>query len=90
MTWLFVLLYKLPKIRSSISLIKLMNSFLSQRKNRVLVEGEISATKDIQIGVSQGSVLSPALSGVFKELFANYTCVYATERKEGYIFRKLQ
>jgi hypothetical protein len=37
------LLYKLSKLEFLISLIKLISSFLSQRKFRVLVEGEMSA-----------------------------------------------
>jgi hypothetical protein len=55
----------------------------------------------MQAGVPQGSVLSPTLyniyindtpklSGVHLALFADDTCLYATERKEGYVLRKLQ
>jgi hypothetical protein len=39
----FGLQYKLPELKFSISLIKLISSFLSQREFRVSVEGEISA-----------------------------------------------
>jgi hypothetical protein len=49
----------------------------------------------------QGSVLSPTLNslyinhtpqtpGVYLGLFVDDTCVYATDRKEGYVLRKLQ
>jgi hypothetical protein len=55
----------------------------------------------MQAGVPQGSVLSPTLyniyisdtpqtPGVNLALFADDTCLYATERKEGYVLRKLQ
>jgi hypothetical protein len=45
--WHLGLLYKLLELKFSISLIKLVSSFLSQRKFRVSVEGEISAPRDI-------------------------------------------
>jgi hypothetical protein len=90
-TWQPGLLYKLSKLQFSNSLIKLISSFLSQRKFRVLVEDE----------VPQGSVLSPTpynlyindtpqTSGVNLALFADDTCVYATGRKEGYVLIKIQ
>jgi hypothetical protein len=44
-TWHLGLLYKLLELKFSINLIKLLSSFLSQRKFRVSVEGEISTTK---------------------------------------------
>jgi hypothetical protein len=51
--WHFDLLYKLSELKFSISLIKLISSFLSQRKFRVSFEGEISTPRDIQAGVPQ-------------------------------------
>jgi hypothetical protein len=60
-------------------------------------------SRDIQAGVLQGSVLSPALysihiyindtpqtPGFYLGLFADDTCIYATEHKRGYTLRKLQ
>jgi hypothetical protein len=55
----------------------------------------------MQAGVPQGSVLSPTLynlyindapqaQGVYLALFADDICLYATDRKEGLILRKLQ
>jgi hypothetical protein len=65
------------------------------------VEGEMPTPRDIQAGVPQGSVLSPPLyslfindtprtRGVYLGLFADDTCIYATDRKEGYVLRMLQ
>jgi hypothetical protein len=61
------------------------------------------STPRMQVGVPQGSVLSPPLLnmyilvndtpqtiGVHPALFADDTCLYATERKEDYVLRKLQ
>jgi hypothetical protein len=60
-TWHPGLLYKLSKLHFSNSLIKLIRSFLSNRKFRVSVEGEMSTPREIQARVPQGSVLSPTL-----------------------------
>jgi hypothetical protein len=56
---------------------------------------------EMKAGVPQGSVLSPTLfnmyindapktRGVNLALFADDTCLYATDRKDGFIVRKLQ
>jgi hypothetical protein len=100
-TWHLGLLYKLSTLQFSISLIKLIGSFLSQRKFWVSFEGQISTPKDIQVGILQGSVLSPTLhslyindmpqtSGVYLCLFADYICACAKHRKECCVLRKLQ
>jgi hypothetical protein len=47
-TWHLGLLYELPELKFSISLMKLISSFLSQRKLTVSVELEISTPRDIQ------------------------------------------
>jgi len=55
----------------------------------------------MQAGVSQVSVLAPIMycfyindtprtPGVHLALFADDTCIYATDRKESYVLRKLQ
>jgi hypothetical protein len=46
-TWHLGLLYKLSELKFSTSLIKLINSFLSQRKFRVSIEGELFSPRDI-------------------------------------------
>jgi len=57
--------------------------------------------RDLQAGVLQGSILATTLyslykndtlqtPGVYLALFANYTCIYTTDCKEGYVLRKLQ
>jgi hypothetical protein len=100
-TWHTGLLYKLAKTEFSVHLIKLISSFLSHRKFRVSVEGELSTPRYMEAGVPQGSVLSPILynlytndtpqaTNLYLALFADDTCLYATDRKEGYIVRKLQ
>jgi hypothetical protein len=53
-TWQPGLLYKLSKLQFSTSLIKLITSFLSQRKFKVSVEGEMSTPRYMQAGVPQG------------------------------------
>jgi hypothetical protein len=60
-TWHLGLLYKLSNLKFLISLIKLISSFLSQRKFRVSVEDEMPTLRDIQAGVPQGSIVSPTL-----------------------------
>jgi retron-type reverse transcriptase len=64
-TWHAGLLYKLSKLEFSTSFIKLIGSFLSQRKFRVSVEGEMSTQREMQAGVPQGSVLSPTLYNLY-------------------------
>jgi hypothetical protein len=93
--------YKLLELKFSISPIKLISSFLSQRKFRVSVEGEMSTPRDIQAGVPQGSVLSLTLyrlyitdtsqtPGVYLGFSADDACIYAIDRKEWFVLRKLQ
>jgi hypothetical protein len=100
-TWHPGFLYKLFKLNFSTNLIKLISSFLSQRKFRVSVEDEMSTPRYMQSGVPQGSVLSPTLHKLYINdttqtssenltLFADDTCLYATDRKEGYVLRKIQ
>jgi retron-type reverse transcriptase len=90
-TWHSGLLYKISKLEFSTGLIKLIGSFLTQRKFRASVEGEISKAREMQAGAPQSSVLSPTLCnmyindvlqthGVHLPLFADDTCLYAIVR----------
>jgi hypothetical protein len=92
-TWHPGLLYKLSELHFSPRLIKLINSFLSHRKFRVMVEGELSTPRNKQAEVPQGPVLSPIppeTLWVYLALFADDTCLYSTNREEGYVLRSLQ
>jgi hypothetical protein len=81
--------------------IKLIISFLSKRKFIVSVVGEMSTPMVMQAGVPEGSVLShtlfnlyindaPQTQGIHLALFADDTSLYATDRKESFVVRKLQ
>jgi hypothetical protein len=63
--WHLGLLYKLSKLKCTISLVKLIGSFLPQRKFRVSLEREIATPRDIQARVSQGSFLSLTLYSIY-------------------------
>jgi hypothetical protein len=56
-TWHPGLLYKLSKLSFSTRIIKLISSFLLQRKFRVSVEGKMFTPRCMQAGVPQGSIL---------------------------------
>jgi hypothetical protein len=58
-TWHSGLVYQFSKLEFSTSLITFIGSFLSQRKFRVSVKGEMSTPRVVQAGVPQGSVLVP-------------------------------
>jgi hypothetical protein len=76
-TWHLGLLYKLSELTFSISLIKLIHSFLSQRKLRVSVKGEMSTSRDIQAGVPQGSILSLTLYSLYlNDMQPNTWCLF--------------
>jgi hypothetical protein len=89
------LLYKLSELQFLISLIKLNASFLTNRKFKV------SSPRKVASGVPHGSVLAPVLyslyindapaaPGIHLALFADGTCVYATEKHELRVLNNLQ
>jgi hypothetical protein len=64
-TWHPGLLYKLSKLQFSTSIVKMIVSFLTNRKLRVSTEGELSSPRKIAAGVPQGSVLAPVLYSLY-------------------------
>jgi hypothetical protein len=88
-------------LQFTISLIKLIASFLTNRKFKVSVEGELSSPRKVAAGVPQCSVLAPILyslyindapaaPGIHLALFSDDTCVYATGKHERRVLSKLQ
>jgi hypothetical protein len=100
-TWHSGLLNKLSEFEFLASLIKIIASFLTDRKCEVLVEGEFSTPRKIATGISQGSVLAPILyslcinhapaaPGTNLALSADENCIYMTEKHECHVLCKLQ
>ena len=59
--WHEGLLFKLKTYGIEGSVLALLGNFLSERQQRVLLNGKFSARKNISAGVPQGSVLGPLL-----------------------------
>lgn len=60
-----LLLGKLRQYNFNESSVKLLESFLKDRKQKVKIEGLSSASKEIHTGVPQGSILGPLLFIIF-------------------------
>jgi hypothetical protein len=100
-TWNPDLLCKLYELPFSSSLIKLISSFLSNRKFRPMVESKLVTSQNIQAGVLQDSVPSPTLCSLYiydtpqspeayLAFYADDKCLYSTNHKEYYVLTKLQ
>ena len=59
--WHAGLIYKLHQNSICGDLINILNDFLTNRKQRVVLNGQCSSRVDIQAGVPQGSILGPLL-----------------------------
>jgi hypothetical protein len=53
------LLYKLSKLHFLTDLVKLISSFISNRKFKISGEGEMPTPREIKAGMPKGSVLFP-------------------------------
>ena len=90
--WHDGLIFKLKQNGVSGSLLKLFEDYLSNRKQRVVLNGSASEYKDIRAGVPQGSVLGPLLFLIYINdleeniksqirLFADDTMLFSTVEK---------
>jgi hypothetical protein len=63
--WHDGLVYKLHTAGASLAMVKLLNSFLEDRKFHAKIGNVLSTVREIEAGVPQGSVLSPTLYAIF-------------------------
>jgi hypothetical protein len=89
-TWNLGLLCTLSDLKFSISLMKLNSSSFSQVNFRVSVEAEMHAPILRPVPNVVHINVTPQTLGGYPGLFADDSCIYATDRKEDYIPRKLQ
>ena len=59
--WHDGIIYKLTQNGISGNLLNILEKFLKERKQRVVVNGQVSTWKNIKAGVRQGSILGPLL-----------------------------
>jgi hypothetical protein len=98
--WRDGLVFKMDKLKFPLPLIKLVDSFLSNRTFRVTINGQRSASHRFYYGVPQGSCISPTLYSVFTSdmpsssqhetaLFADDVAKFKSSRSASTIVRGL-
>lgn len=99
--WHDGLIYKLEKINTPTHLIKMIASFLKNRKFIVNIRGEESTPRDIPAGLAQGSILSPLLYAIFTSdlknpqncelgLYADDTAILSAAKQSNTIIKRLE
>lgn len=99
--WHAGLMHKLMDLDLPLYLVKLIHSFLQDRKFQVKVGGSTSTPRSIQAGVPQGAVLSPTLFNIYISdipmipeveisQFADDTAILAWSHKTSAVINKLQ
>ena len=63
--WRKALLYKLKCMGTDRNFLKLVESFLSNRYQRVVLNGQASSWADVKAGVPRGSILGPLFSLIY-------------------------
>ena len=73
--WHHGLLFKLRQLGITPPVIKWFDSYLSNRQQRVVIQGQCSSWSSIEAGVPQGSILGPLLFLVYiNDIVDNITC----------------
>ena len=67
-------LFKLKCVGINGNLLSWLTDYLSNRKQRVVINGKFSSWKSIQAGVPQGSVLGPLLFVYIDDITNNLSC----------------
>lgn len=99
--WHEGLIYKLNVVNTPKYLIKIIKSFISNRKFQVTINGILSIAKTISAGLPQGSILSPSLYSIFISDFkgckdcdiayyADDTAIYTNSKLSNTLIRRLQ
>ena len=63
--WNDRLIYQLKQNGIEGEMLKILSSFLAERKQRVIIDGKFSSWAEIEAGVPQGSILGPILFLVY-------------------------
>lgn len=99
--WQEAVVFKLHQSNCPLYLVKIISSFLSNRRFEVTLNGSTSTSHPIPFGVPQGSVLSPTLYNIFTSdtimvdgvvyaFFADDTAFLAADKDPAQIVTKLQ